>query len=359
MLQYPFIRPEFFTLLEESGSAVTPTGWEPCHQTIETGGETEAFLPLYAKTHSYGEYVFDWAWADAFHRNGLNYYPKLLTAIPFTPASGPRARFAQGVDQPTMASQLIDRALAVADDKGASSWHLLFPNAQHLALFKDSRLLHRIGVQYHWFNRDYESFDHFLDSFNSRKRKMVRKERRQVSNQQFTIERLSGDEITPEVWRLFASFYQRTYLKRSGSRGYLTPEFFNLVGQQLANQCLMVVARQGKDIIAAAFYLFDENTLYGRYWGCLQEFDFLHFELCYYQGIEFAIERSLGKFDAGAQGEHKIVRGFEPVMTHSLHWIREPAFADAIARFLAEEKGYIDEHIRQAGEMLPFKVTPE
>lgn len=356
MLQYPFIRPDFFSLLEDSGSAVPSTGWEPCHQSIEEGSHTLAFLPLYAKAHSYGEYVFDWAWADAYHRNGLNYYPKLLTAIPFTPASGPRARFAEGVDEKAAARRLIKRVLQVADDKGASSWHLLFPDEQHLNLFQDSRLLHRTGVQYHWFNRHYENFDHFLDSFNSRKRKMVRKERRQVAGQKFIIERLTGEMITPDVWRLFALFYQRTYLKRSGSRGYLTPDFFRLVGQQLAEQCLMVVARLDNEIVAAAFYLFDDENLYGRYWGCLKEFDFLHFELCYYQGIEFAIEKSLAKFDAGAQGEHKIVRGFEPVITHSLHWIREPAFADAIARFLAEERGYIEEHFHQAAEMLPYKT---
>lgn len=355
MSNYPFLRPEFFSALEASGSAVAATGWEPRHQVIASGAGEEAFMPLYLKNHSYGEYVFDWSWADAYHRNGLPYYPKLLSAIPFTPASGPRVRFLPGVDQQKCAASLVDNVLELAKETGVSSWHLLFPDDGHLALFEDARLMYRQGIQYHWFNRGYDSFDDFLAGFNSRKRKMVRKERRQVAEQKFVIERLSGDQITAELLRSFALFYRKTYLKRSGSMGYLTPGFFEQVGAAMSEQTLLVVAKTGGQVVASALYLFDNKSLYGRYWGCLKEFDFLHFELCYYQGIEFAIERGLAKFDAGAQGEHKIVRGFEPVTTHSLHWIGEPAFAAAIRRFLKEESMYIQRHIEQARDMLPFR----
>lgn len=316
-------------------------------------------MPLYLKDHSYGEYVFDWAWADAYHRNRRPYYPKLVSAIPFTPAGGPRVRFAPGADREKLASELIARGLDVAAETNASSWHILFPDDAHLKLLRQPELLYRQGVQYHWFNRNFEDFDGFLGQFNSRKRKMVRRERREVADQGFVIEQFTGAAISPELWQRFALFYQRTYMKRSGSRGYLTKEFFQTLGENMAEQCLLVTARAGNQpdgqIVAAAFYLFDASTLYGRYWGCLQEYDFLHFELCYYQGIDFAIRHRLDKFDAGAQGEHKIVRGFEPVLTHSLHWIAEPAFAAAIGRFLGEEKAHIAQHMQQAREMLPFR----
>ncbi len=357
MTDYPFLDPRFFAALERSGSTAASTGWAPCHQTIAGNRGDIAFMPLYAKSHSMGEYVFDWSWADAYRRSGLPYYPKLLTAIPFTPASGPRVRLAVDAGDPAaICRQLVDNTLAHAKAINASSWHLLFPEDQQLAWFTDPRLLHRKGVQYHWFNREYPHFDDFLAQLNSRKRKMIRKERQQVAEQGFVVERLVGDQISPEHWRRFADFYQRTYLKRSGSTGYLTPSFFELLGELMGEQCLMVTASKGSDVVAAAFYLFDDRTLYGRYWGCQKEYDFLHFELCYYQGIEFAIGQGLTKFDAGAQGEHKIVRGFEPVITHSLHWIAQPEFRQAIARFLLQEEPYIQQHLEQAKAMLPFKT---
>ena len=357
MADYPFLNPRFFTALEQSRSTVESTGWTPCHQVIQRNREEIAFMPLYEKTHSMGEYVFDWSWADAYRRAGLPYYPKLLTAIPFTPATGPRVRFNTAEKQPELCSELIDNTLAYAQDINASSWHLLFPDEQHLAWFEDPRLLLRKGVQYHWFNRGYNQFDDFLAQLTSRKRKMIRKERRQVEDQGFVIERLTGEQISAGHWQRFALFYQRTYLKRSGSTGYLTPSFFELIGKLLGEQCLMVTASRDDDIVAAAFYFFDEENLYGRYWGCAREYDFLHFELCYYQGIDFAIENRLHKFDAGAQGEHKVVRGFEPVTTHSLHWIAHSEFRRAVARFLQEEESYIEHHLKQAEEMLPYKQS--
>ncbi len=357
MRDYPFLRPEFLDALEASDSAVASTGWEPHHLTVGGEGTGTAFMPLYLKGHSMGEYVFDFGWADAYRRNGLAYYPKLLTAIPFTPASGPRVRFSSDADRTSLVGQLTDRVVELARENHLSSWHLLFPDEDQLALFRDQRLLHRRGVQYHWFNRGYDSFDDFLGALTSRKRKSLRKERRQVAEQALTTERLTGADLTQELLEEFWLFYQRTYLKRSGSTGYLTGAFFSLIGETLADQTLMTVARHEGRIVAAALYFFDDETLFGRYWGCLEEYDVLHFELCYYQGIEFAIERGLKKFDAGAQGEHKVIRGFEPVVTHSLHWIAEPAFEEAIARFLEQESRYIDQHVEQAREALPYKAT--
>lgn len=357
MREYPFLRPEFLDALEDSESAVSATGWRPQHLRVGGGTTGTAFMPLYLKSHSMGEYVFDWGWADAYRRNGLAYYPKLLTAIPFTPATGPRVRFSPGADRPALVAELTDRVLELARERELSSWHLLFPDEQHLELFRDERLLLRRGVQYHWFNRGYHSFDDFLSALTSRKRKSLRKERRQVAEQGLTTERLTGEALTPDLLEEFWLFYQRTYLKRSGSTGYLTGEFFTRLGETLADQTLLVVARDRGQLVAAALYFFDDETLFGRYWGCLAEYDRLHFELCYYQGIDFAIERGLNKFDAGAQGEHKVIRGFEPVVTHSLHWIAEPAFEQAIARFLAEESRYIDMHLEQAREALPYKST--
>ena len=357
MKAYPFLQPRFLAALEESGSTTAATGWQPCHQTV-SDGDTRAFMPLYVKDHSYGEYVFDWAWADAYHRHGLAYYPKLVTAIPFTPATGPRVRFSGAGRRDAQVATLVDNTLELARREGASSWHLLFPDDDHLQLFERPDLLHRKGVQYHWHNRGYRSFDDFLATLNSRKRKMIRRERREVAGQRLTIERRTGDAIDTELWQAFALFYQRTYLKRSGSTGYLTPGFFTDFGPALADQCLMVAAWDSGRIIAAALYFFDDHTLFGRYWGCAREFDFLHFELCYYQGIEFAIEAGIHRFDAGAQGEHKIIRGFEPVVTHSLHWLAEPAFADAVARFLREESLHVDHHLERARELLPYR-NPE
>jgi predicted N-acyltransferase len=303
-----------------------------------------------------GEYVFDYAWANAYHDNGMDYYPKLLTAIPFTPSTGPRMT---GLDslEADHGQQLFEEVLAVAQETGASSWHMLFPSDQQLALFEDSRLLQRNGVQYQWFNRDYQSFDDYLNGLNSRKRKMVRKERAEVSAQNITIQVLQGEQITSDIWQLFYMLYERTYAKRNGTRGYLTEAFFTQIGETMPEQIAMAVARQGNVPIACALYFFDQDTLYGRYWGSAGEFSYLHFELCYYSGIEFAISKGLKKYDAGAQGEHKIIRGFEPIKTHSLHWIEHPQFRQAIKRFLDSEQLGIEQHIQQARAILPFRKT--
>jgi predicted N-acyltransferase len=354
-LQYPFLRPEFLQALENSKSACAQTGWEPIHLSLTTDGQ-ESFMPLYLKDHSMGEYIFDYAWANAYHENGLEYYPKLLTAVPFTPSIGPRVRSAESLDQ-SQGEQLFEEVLAVAADTDASSWHCLFPDASQRALFDDSRLLQRTGVQYHWRNYDYHCFDDYMAAMNSRKRKMVRKERAEITAQGIEVEVLEGAQITQQIWQLFYQLYERTYAKRNGTRGYLTESFFIEIAQSMPEQIAMAVAYQNDIPIACALYFFDADTLYGRYWGSVREFSYLHFELCYYRGIEFAIDKGLQKYDAGAQGEHKIIRGFEPITTHSLHWIQHPQFRQAIERFLNSEQISVEQHIQQAMDILPFRKS--
>jgi len=253
--------------------------------------------------------------------------------------------------------QLFEEVLAVAAETGASSWHCLFPDSSQRALFDDPRLLQRSGVQYHWQNRDYQSFDDYLAALNSRKRKMVRKERAEVAAQGLNIEVLEGAEISPTIWQLFYQLYERTYAKRNGTRGYLTQDFFNQIASSMPEQIAMAVAYHNEIPVACALYFFDSETLYGRYWGSAGEFSYLHFELCYYSGIEFAIAKGLQKYDAGAQGEHKIIRGFEPITTQSLHWIQHPQFHGAIERFLRSEQASVQQHLQQAREILPYRKT--
>ncbi|MET3998942.1 GNAT family N-acetyltransferase [Marinobacterium sp. MBR-109] len=350
---YPFLRYEFLHALEASGSVGPGTGWQPLHLELSDAGETSLLMPLYLKSHSWGEYVFDWIWADAYERHGLNYYPKLLTAVPFTPATGPR--FGTRMSHSDVMQQLPDLVHSVCSQTGASSWHGLFlpqPELQRAP----PQLQQRLGAQYHWFNRDYRDFDDFLDRFNSRKRKAVRRERKKVQEQGISLKRINGQEISSEQLDLFYRFYQMTYLKR-GRQGYLAPDFFHRLHQSMPEQLLLVLAEREGDAIAAALCFIGEDTLYGRYWGCAEEYDCLHFEACYYQGIEFCIERGLARFDPGAQGEHKIQRGFEPVPTGSLHWIAHPGFDAAIRDFLKQETPAMQEQIKSLTGWLPFKPS--
>jgi uncharacterized protein len=345
---YPFLSPTFLEALEASGSASAATGWEARHLRLPAG----TFMPLYVKTHSYGEYVFDWAWAEAYHRNGLAYYPKLVSAIPFTPVTGPRL---QGPQAPGCGAALFERVRELAAATGASGWHLLFPDAGTRALFDGLGLLERSGVQFHWGNRGYRDFDDFLATFTARKRKMVRRERERVAAQGLRVEMVPGTALDAGLWDFFYRMYQSTYRKRSGTGGYLTRDFFVRIGAALREQIALAVAYDGSEPVAAALYLHDQERLYGRYWGSLRDYECLHFELCCYQGIEFAIRRGLRRFDAGAQGEHKIARGFEPVETWSLHWIRQPEFARAIADFLARERAHLQGYLAQARALLPYR----
>jgi hypothetical protein len=353
-IDYPFLRYEFLHALEASGSVGAQSGWQPQHLLVENADELMAILPLYIKMHSFGEYVFDHAWAQAYERHGLDYYPKLLSAIPFTPATG--SRLAHNVtDEAELIKIVSDALIKQCESINASSWHCLFPSEKELPAWQLSGADLRIGCQYHWFNNGYASMDDFLHEFTSRKRKVVKRERARVVEQGVTLKRLTGNQITIEHWQQFYHFYQLTYAKYSGHGGYLRPEFFVQIHETMRDQLLLVMAYEGDTAIAGALNFFSSDTLYGRYWGSIKEFDCLHFEACYYQGIEFCIERGLKKFDPGAQGEHKIARGFVPTITHSFHWVAHPEFRQAIQHFLVEESKAIHAYQAQAMQGLPFK----
>lgn len=353
---YPFMRYEFLAALENSGSVSEQSGWQPHHLVGYRDGRPVAIMPLYIKTHSYGEYVFDWAWANAYHRNGFQYYPKLLTAIPFTPASGSRLCLDISLNRQSVTHQVVQQIKHLAEVKGYSSWHVLFPQQVEFQAFADSQLSQRTGCQYHWFNRDYADFDDFLAQLSSRKRKNIKRERRRVREQGISLKTFTGKEIDKHHIRTFYQFYQATYYKRA-QKGYLTLDFFNKLLEGMAEQLVLVLAFREDHPIAGALSICGNDTLYGRYWGCLEEYECLHFEACYYQGIEFCIAQGLNKFDPGAQGEHKIARGFEPTPTYSVHWLVHPAFRQAINKYLEDEAVGIDQYMHEAAKFLPFKKT--
>jgi predicted N-acyltransferase len=355
-IDYPFLRHEFFAALENSGSTTKETGWEPHHLLINEGDEVIAVMPLFLKYHSYGEYVFDWAWADAFHRHGYEYYPKLLNAIPFTPATGPRWAISKNVDLQIVTEFLFNAIEQEVTQLKLSSTHVLFVDKKDSAFFDEKKYLKRTGCQYHWLNKDYQNFDQFLETFTSRKRKNLKKERQKVVDQDITLTLKTGSEITANDWHHFYLFYHLTYFKRSGRQGYLTEAFFPLLTEHLTEHLVMVQATKDGEIIAASLCFKDSKVLYGRYWGCSDEYDHLHFEACYYQGIEYAIANNIQRFDPGAQGEHKIQRGFTPIPTYSYHRIENPSFEDAIRRFIDVETDEIAAYIKQASERLPFKL---
>lgn len=366
---YPFVQYGFLTALEDSGctpgniacngeenaSGDAESGWQVAHLLGYDGEKLVLAMPMYRKTHSWGEYVFDWSWAEAYHRNGLAYYPKLVCAVPFTPATGPRIACADSHELGAVLPLALTWLRQFCEAQGFSGAHLLFPDKALSSQWQALDWQQRQGCQFHWFNRDYTSFDDFLSGFASRKRKNLRKERQQVLAADVTLQRLTGADITPQDWDAFYQFYHMTYLKRSGATGYLNRDFFARLGEAVGDQLLMVVAYREGRRIAASLCFFDNECLYGRYWGCREEVPGLHFEACYYQGIEFAIERGLQRFDPGAQGEHKIQRGFEPVLTYSNHWLVEPAFNDAVGDFLQREKPAIEQYRQQCAEALPFK----
>ena len=350
----PFLRHEFLAALEDSGSVCEETGWQPHHLLVSRGNTPVAAMPLYIKHHSYGEYVFDWSWADAWHRNGVAYYPKLLTAIPFTPSQSSRLLIHPEEDRDALTQAICHRVQEEAQSLGASSWHVLFPRERESARLVEQSMPQRTGTQFQWFNRNYGAFEDFLAAFNSRKRKNLRKERQAVTDAGIHFVRYRGEQISDEQWQQFYRFYQNTYHVRE-QQPYLSLAFFRQLGKTMPESVLLVMALLEGEAIAAALSLFDDTTLYGRYWGCLEEYQFLHFETCYYQGIEFCIEHGLQRFDSGAQGEHKIQRGFEPVSTYSNHWIADPRFAQAIADFLHQEREYVEQYRHGAAQLLPFR----
>ena len=356
-IDYPFLRHEFFAALENSGSTTLETGWQPHHLIIEDNKQMIAFMPLFLKQHSYGEYVFDWTWADAYYRYGHQYYPKLLNAIPFTPATGPRWCISGHADSDKTLNFLFECIEKEAAEINYSSCHWLFTDPKSNCLLEERLYLKRTGCQYHWLNKNYSSFEHFLSTFTSRKRKNLKKERQKVAEQGIQLIVKEGAEINDKDWQHFYLFYHLTYFKHNGRQGYLTESFFPELAQSLTQHLVMVQAIKNEQTIAAALYLKDKTTLYGRYWGCKEEHDYLHFETCYYQGIEYAIQHKLKRFDPGAQGEHKIQRGFTPVPTYSYHWIRDQEFASAINAFLHAETEQIHKHIECASGYLPFKLN--
>ncbi len=355
----PFVQHAFLLALEQSGCVAPQTGWQPRHMMILDDDQPLAVIPLYAKTHSYGEFVFDWGWAEAYEHAGLNYYPKLVTAIPFSPIAGPRIGISEDVDPQLVFAVLLDGLRQLSLQHGYSSWHLLFPGLrlqQALLPLKDEgAFLHREAVQFHWFNQGYRSFDEFLAGLRSSRRKNIRRERRLVMEQGVRVHRIMGEDIGDEEWHGFYECYMSTYRKRSGHDGYLNRAFFDQIRQTMTSQLLLVVARRDDEIIASSLFMFDHRRLYGRYWGALEDISCLHFEACFYQGIEFCIERGIAEFDPGTQGVHKLMRGFEPVKSASYHWIADPGFRSAIAVFLKQEKRSTDAYQQEARAYLPYK----
>ena len=347
----PFLHHAFLEVLEQSGSATGETGWLPLHLVVERDRELLGCAPMYLKSHSYGEYVFDWGWANAYEHAGGRYYPKLQVAVPFTPVPGPRLLVRPDAGP---AEIVVEGLAGAANQLEVSSLHVTFCQEHEWAALGRAGFLQRTGVQYHWQNRGYESFDHFLDGLKSSRRKNIRKERQRVAQQGVELETLTGAAITPDVWQAFYPFYLKTVDKRWGS-AYLTRRFFELLGERMADRVVLVMARHQGRYVGGALNLRDDHALYGRVWGCREEFEFLHFEACYYAAIDFAIAHGLARVEAGAQGQHKLQRGYEPVTTYSAHWLRDPGFRDAVERFLREERRQIAHQHEELRELLPYR----
>ena len=350
--RHPLLRHAFLHALHESGSACADTGWAPCYLVLRNGGALRAAMPLYLKSHSYGEYVFDWAWADAYQRHGLSYYPKLLCAVPFTPVTGSRLLAADAGERETLAQAAID----FARDAGVSSLHCLFPLPAEARVLSDAGMMLRSTVQFHWRNEGFADFDDFLSRMNHDKRKKIRQERRRLRDAGISFRWVGGAEATPADWRFFVECYNRTY-RAHHSTPYLNLDFFERIAQSMPENLLLILAmREGKPI-AAAFNVFGEQALYGRYWGTREFHSGLHFEACYYQAIEFCIANRIPAFEGGAQGEHKLARGLLPVQTDSAHWLARPEFSDAVAQFLQRETRGIEHYVDELAEHSPFKAA--
>jgi predicted N-acyltransferase len=346
----PFLSWEYLSALHETGCAAPKSGWAPCYITLWNSGVLQAAMPLYLKDHSWGEYVFDWAWAEAYQRYGHEYYPKLTSAVPFTPVTGCRL-----LARDNNARRVLARAaLAVAASQRVSSLHVLFPTQDEAGLLQDAGCMLRTGVQFHWFNNGYTDFESFLATLTHAKRKKIRQERRKVAEAGIEFRRLTGDQIGPQEWAFFYRCYCHTYRAHMSSP-YLNLEFFRRVGATMPQHLLMALATRDGEPVGASLCVFDAGTLWGRYWGAVEYVNCLHFEACYYQPIEFCIERGIKIFEGGAQGEHKLARGFLPVVTHSAHWLARPEFADAVERFLERETQGIERYVDELNEHAPFR----
>ena len=354
--KYPFLKYQFLESLESSKCVSPEQGWSPFHIVVSDQEIIVAIMPLYIKTDSQGEFIFDWSWADAYYRNGLDYYPKLVSSIPFTPATGPRILINNRVKRADVIRKISNRLKQISEDNNFSSVHVLLAQKDEIDKFSTEDFSLRTSYSFHWFNNKYQNFNHFLDDMTSRQRKNIKKERNKIEAQGVTMMRVKGDEIKQEMIETFYQFYQVTYLKR-GMRGYLNFKFFENIIKSIPESIVLVLAKNSSNqYVAGALNFYDDEKLYGRYWGCLEEYDSLHFETCYYQGIEFCIEQNLSSFDPGVQGEHKIKRGFCPIETYSAHWIKDIRFKDAINDFLTREREHILEYNENRRSLLPFKI---
>ena len=349
---HPLLRHEFLHAMHETGCASEKSGWTPQYLTLWDGKKIRAAMPLYVKTHSYGEYVFDWAWADAYNRHGLEYYPKLLSAIPFTPCT--TARLLSGPDDQAGRVLLVEAALKLAREAEVSSLHVLFPTDAEAELMTARGMMLRKTVQFHWTNQGYADFDAFLATMSHDKRKKIKQERRKVRDAGVSFRHVAGPDITPELWRFWMRCYSHTY-RDHHSTPYLNLKFFERIGATMPENILLAVGEMQGEPICASLCLHDGRTLYGRYWGALGFVSGLHFETCYYQPLEFCIAQGIKLFEGGAQGEHKLARGFLPVETLSTHWLKQPQFANAIEDYLARETSGVANYVNELNEHSPFK----
>ena len=349
----PFTTYRFLKALEDSGSVGAGTGWEPRHVLARRDGALIGVMPCYAKNHSQGEYIFDFNWAHAYENAGGRYYPKLQVAVPFTPATGRRFLTAAGCDEVGM-SALVQGAVQLAAQNELSSIHATFCTEAEALAGAEMGLLHRTGQQFHWYNDGYEDFDGFLAALSSRKRKNIRKERKSLADDGVRFLQLTGDDITQQHWDKFYEFYLATGMRKWGTP-YLSREFFEIAQDTMRDDILLIMCERDGHWVAGAMNLIGRDTLYGRYWGCQEDHPCLHFEVCYYQAIDYAIEHGLGRVEAGAQGQHKLARGYLPSTVHSLHWIADPGFKDAVARFVDAERDAVDEEIEILTDYGPFR----
>lgn len=359
IVDYPFLKHDFLKLLENTSCVGAETGWIPLHISISRDDELIAAMPLYLKSHSQGEFVFDHSWANAFYQHGLDYYPKLVSSIPHTPASGPRFLLKDGENQKELFSLMKEGVKSIAKKNNISSWHILFPEEREINFYENSNLSIRKNAQFVWFNQNFKSFEDYLDSFRARHRKNVKKERSKIKKQDLIIETFSEEEINYDLLDKFYKFYLSTNIKRSGFSGYLTKQFFLNFPSNLFKNLVIVLAKKksNNEMVGGSLFFKDDKNLYGRYWGCIEEFDCLHFECCYYQGIEYCIKNKLKRFDPGVQGEHKIKRGFSPTETYSAHWIADDRFREAIDDFVIKEERHINLYLEDAKKLLPFKSS--
>ncbi len=355
----PFLSHAFLKALEDSKSVGRRTGWQPQHLLAESSdGDLLGAVPLYVKGHSQGEYIFDHGWAQAFERAGGRYYPSLQAAIPFTPVPGPRLFVRPGPLADAVREAMIDMLASIADDNGISSVHATFCSEEDWKHFGARGWLLRLGRQYHWANAGYQTFDDFLGALSSRKRKAIRKERESVRREGLTIRQLSGADLKPRHWDAFYAFYMDTGGRKWGSP-YLTRSFFDILGNTMADKVVLVMAEDDGRPVGGALNLKGDDTLYGRYWGCLESHAFLHFEACYYQAIDHAIAHGLARVEAGAQGDHKIQRGYLPVKTFSAHWIGDKSFRRAVDDYLSRERPAVEEEIEALMQYSPFRKENE